>query len=154
MNSKFLLKQSVTQNQKGFSLIEILIALTLLALAGTFVAGKIFDQLHEGNVKSAKIQMNNIKGLLKEFKRKCYAYPTQEQGLNALVEKPSGGRECKNYPPGGFIEDGQVPLDPWETEFVYKADGNKFDICSLGPDGLEGGEGQDADFCLNDKPES
>jgi len=139
------------QNQKGFSLIEILIALTLLALAGTFVAGKIFDNLHEGQVSSAKIQMQNISERLKEFRRHCGQYPTTEQGLKALVEKPSGSPECTRWNPEGYIEGGKVPQDPWEEEFVYESDGRKFNVYSLGPDKAEGGEGKDADIFLFEK---
>ena len=146
-----VLNQS-SKSQRGFSLIEILVALTLLGLAGTFVAGKIFDQLHEGRVKSAKIQMNSFKARLQEFRRKCGTYPTTDQGLEALISKPSTGRECKNYPPNGFIEGDSIPLDPWDNDYDYKSDGKTFDIISFGNDGLEGGEDQDTDISLNKKP--
>lgn len=156
--NKFKLKkftQSLKESsnaQRGFSLIEILVALTLLGLAGTFVAGKIFDQLHEGRVKSARIQMNSFKARLQEFRRKCGAYPTTDQGLEALISKPSTGRECKNYPPNGFIEGDSIPLDPWDNDYDYKSDGKNFDIISFGNDGIEGGEDQDSDISLNKKP--
>ena len=136
----------------GFSLIEILIALALLAGAGTFVAGKIFDQLHEGKVKSTKIQMQNLADRLKEFRRHCGIYPTSAQGLDALLSKPSGGRECKRYNPGGYIEGGVVPKDPWDNDFLYESsNGKKFNIVSFGPDLAEGGEDKDADIYLYDK---
>lgn len=146
-----VLKES-SNSQRGFSLIEILVALTLLGLAGTFVAGKIFDQLHEGRVKSARIQMNSFKARLQEYRRKCGAYPTTDQGLEALISKPSTGRECKNYPPNGFIEGDSIPLDPWDNDYDYKSDGKTFDIISFGNDGIEGGEDQDTDISLNKKP--
>jgi general secretion pathway protein G len=136
------------QNQKGFSLIEILIALTLLAVAGTFVVGRFMDTLHEGQVKSTKIQMSNIDARLKEFRRKCNFYPTTEQGLESLVTKPTGGRECKDYPANGFIEGEQVPKDPWDNDFIYESDGKTFNIYSYGPDGEAGGEGNDGDIYL------
>ncbi len=129
---KKLSKKQLT-NQSGFSLIEILVALTLLGIAGTFVAGKIFEQLEEGKMKAADIQINTIKGTLKEFRRKCGFYPSTEDGLNALVEAPSS-RECRNYPPEGFLEDGFVPLDPWEYDYSYTSDGSTFEIVSGGPD--------------------
>lgn len=141
-------QKALLQNQKGFSLIEILIALTLLAVAGTFVAGKFFENLHEGKVSSTKIQMSNLDARLKEFRRKCNFYPTTEQGLDALVTKPTGGRECKDYPANGFIEGEQVPKDPWDNDFIYESDGKTFNIMSYGPDAEAGGEGQDADIYL------
>lgn len=141
-------QKELLKNQKGFSLIEILIALTLLAVAGTFVVGKFFENLHEGQVNSTKIQMSNLDARLKEFRRKCSFYPTTEQGLEALVTKPTGGRECKDYPANGFIEGEQVPKDPWDNDFLYESDGKTVNIYSYGPDGEAGGEGNDADIYL------
>lgn len=140
----------IIKSQKGMSLIEILIALTLLAIAGTFVAGKVFDQLEEGQIKSARIQIKSLADRLKEFRRACGYYPTTDQGLDALINKPTGGRECKNYAPGGYIDGGKVPMDPWDVEFIYESDGKTFNIISLGPDRAEGGEGTDADINLKD----
>lgn len=140
-------KNNKLNNQNGFSLIEILVALTLLAMAGTFVAGKIFQSLHEGKVSAAKIQMQGLSERLKEFRRHCSFYPTSEQGLESLVQKPSG-RECRRYAPGGYIEGDIVPMDPWENDFIYQSDGKKFNIISYGNDLVEGGEGEDADIPL------
>ena len=124
------IKKSSTQ---GFSLIEILVALTLLGIAGTFVAGKIFEKLEEGQVQAASIQMNALKSNLKEFRRKCGFYPASGDGLEALVQAPTS-KECKNYPPEGFLEDGMVPADPWDEEYAYKLDGSQPEIISGGPD--------------------
>lgn len=154
-NSSFLSilktnKNLITSNS-GMSLIEILIALTLISLMGTFIAGKVFDTLHEGQVQSTKIQMKGFEAQLKEFRRKCGFYPTTEQGLDALVSKPTGGRECKNYPPDGFIEGGSIPLDPWDGAYVLESDGKEYNIISYGGDGVEGGEDKDADIFLKEK---
>ncbi len=139
--------KTALRSQRGFSLVEILVALTLLGIAGTFVAGKIFQNLHEGKVSAAKIQMNQLAERLQEFRRKCGYYPETEQGLEALASKPVGGRECKNYPPDGFIGGtGTVPNDPWDNYYGYVNEGNKFNIVSYGPDLIEGGEGDDADI--------
>lgn len=138
-------------NSKGFSLLEILIALALLALAGSFVAGKFYQSYNEGLINSSKIQMSSLSDRLKEFRRHCHFYPKTEQGLEALVEKPTGGRECKRWAPGGYIEGGEVPLDPWDSEFQYESDGKSFNIWSLGADGMEGGEDNDADIYLRTK---
>lgn len=141
-------RKLVSTNARGFSLIEILIALTLLGIAGTFVAGRIFDQLHEGQVQSTKIQMNAVAARLQEYRRKCGIYPTTDQGLQALVSKPTGGRECRNYPANGFLETPEAPRDPWDEEFVYISDGRTFNIISYGPDRMEGGEDKDQDIYL------
>jgi general secretion pathway protein G len=142
--------KKVLKSQAGMSLIEILIALTLLALAGTFVGGRVFEQLQEGKVSSAKIQIKSIADRLKEFRRDCNYLPTSDMGLDALVNKPEGGRECKRYAPGGYIDGGKVPIDPWDNEFVYESDGKTFNIISLGADNAEGGEGSDADINYKD----
>ncbi len=142
-----LLPKEVIKSQKGFSLIEILIALTLLAIAGTFVATKFLSSLDEGKVSAAKIQMNNFDNILKEFRRKCGFYPTTEQGLEALINKPTGSRECRDYPSSGFI-DGDLPKDPWENDYIYESDGRTYNIHSLGADGMEGGEEFDQDIFL------
>ena len=142
--------QRIMKSEAGMSLIEILIALTLLALAGTFVGGKVFDQLQEGKVSSAKIQIKSLGDRLKEFRRDCNFLPTSDMGLDALINKPEGGRECKRYAPGGYIEGGKVPLDPWDSEFIYESDGKTFEIKSLGADNAEGGEEFDADISSKD----
>jgi general secretion pathway protein G len=148
MQAKSFTKEAknILSNSQGMSLIEILIALTLLGLAATFIAGKVFDSLEEGRVKAAKIQIKKIEERMMEFRRHCGYYPTSDQGLDALVEKPSSGKECKRYNPGGYIQGGKVPLDPWDNEYIYESDGRKYSIISLGADGMEGGEGFDADL--------
>ncbi|HLW56602.1 MAG TPA: type II secretion system major pseudopilin GspG [Bacteriovoracaceae bacterium] len=140
----------ILKSNQGMSLIEILIALTLLALAGTFVGGRVFENLQEGKVQTAKIQIKSLSDRLKEFRRDCNFYPTTEMGLDALIEKPTGGRDCKRYAPGGYIEGGKIPLDPWDAEYIYESDGRTFTIISLGADNAEGGEGVDADINSND----
>ena len=80
--------QKIIKSQAGMSLIEILIALTLLALAGTFVGGRVFEQLQEGKVSSARIQIKSLGDRLKEFRRDCNFLPTTDMGLDALINKP------------------------------------------------------------------
>ena len=143
--------ETIVKNEKGMTLIEILIALTLISLMGTFIAGKVFDSLEEGRVSSARIQMKSVEAQLKEFRRKCGFYPNSEQGLEALISKPSGGRECRNYPPSGFIDADEIPLDPWDNDYIYTSDGRTYNIISLGSDGEEGGEEFEADISLKKK---
>jgi general secretion pathway protein G len=140
------------RRQSGFSILEILIALTILGIVSTFVVGKVFDQLEEAKVRSAHIQIQNLSKSLMEFRRHCGFYPETEQGLDSLVQKPTGGKECKRYHEGGYLQDGKVPLDPWDNEFVYTSNGQIFEIISYGKDGIEGGESAfDKDISSKDK---
>lgn len=141
----------IVKSQRGMSLVEILIALTLLAIAGTFVVQNVFQSLEEGRVSSTKIQIGKLGEILRDYRRKCGSYPTTDQGLDALINKPTSGKECKKYPPNGFIDGGKIPVDPWENEFVYESDGKRYEIISLGADGEEGGEDQfDKDISSKD----
>ena len=142
--------KKIIKNSYGFSLVEILIALTLMGIAGTFVAGKVYENLQEGQVKSAKIQIKGLGDRLTEFRRDCNFLPTTDQGLDALIQKPTGGRECKRYAPGGYIKDNKIPVDPWDGEYIYESDGKTYEIKSLGADNAEGGEGPDADLSSKD----
>ncbi len=140
----------IIKSQRGMSLVEILIALTLLGIAGTFVVGQVIQNLNEGQVQSTKIQIQKLGDILRDYRRKCGRYPTTEQGLDALVNAPTAGKLCKRYPPNGFI-DGKVPVDPWETEFIYESDGKRYEIISLGADMEEGGEDEyDKDISSKD----
>lgn len=142
--------KQILSSQHGMSLIEILIALTLLGLAGTFVAGKVTERLQEGQISTAKIQIRSIGERLKEYRRDCNRLPTTDQGLDALIQKPTGGQECKRYAPSGYIDGGKIPLDPWDGEYIYESDGKTFTITTLGADNAEGGEGADADIKSTD----
>lgn len=140
------MKKMLLRTQKGFTLLEIMIVISLLAVLGTFVVGKLMDSLDEGNVKSAKIQINSIKGLLEEYRRFCNQYPTSDQGLEALLTKPTTGPECPNYPANGILDNNKMPADPWGHPYIFESDGKTYLISCLGRDGKEGGTGADADF--------
>ncbi len=142
--------RTILNSQRGMSLVEILIAITLLGVVGTIVVSNVLDNLREGEVNSTKIQIKSIGNILLDYKRKCGLYPTSDQGLDALVAPPTSGRECKRYPPNGFVKDGKIPQDPWGNDFIYESDGRTYTIISLGVDGIEGGEGYDADLNSND----
>jgi general secretion pathway protein G len=111
----------------------------------------VFENLQEGKVQTAKIQVKSIGDRLKEFRRDCGFFPTTDQGLDALLNKPEGGgRECKRYSPTGYIDGGKIPVDPWDGEYIYESDGKAYTIISLGADNAEGGEGFDADISSKD----
>ncbi len=140
-----------TQNKKiaGFTLIEMLIVLTLLAMAGAFVGTKLISRYKEGQVKSTKIQMRQLAVVLTDFRRVCGRYPTTDEGLDAIVEKP-GSLDCPNYDPEGFIAGGKVPKDGFENDYIFESDGYKYVIKSLGDDKKPGGEGVAKDILSDD----
>jgi general secretion pathway protein G len=128
----------------GFTLTEMLIVVAIIAMIGTFAVGKISAQFNKAKVDSTKILIRNLATTLDNYRLDCNVYPTTEQGLEALVSKPTTGRDCKNYNVEGYMK--KVPNDSWDTEFKYESDGQKFLIISLGQDKAEGGEANAADI--------
>lgn len=140
------------RNEAGMTLIEILIVLAILgSVAGMFVYNFIGGQ-DEANVRQTKIIMSQISQAIKAFKADSGFYPTSDQGLQALIEKPTTGRIPKSYPADGYLED--LPTDKWDGEFVYKYPGEncKFEIISFGPDAEEGTE-DDISSCTKNAAE-
>jgi general secretion pathway protein G len=142
---KNLLHRFSTRSQ-GFSLVEMLIVIALIALVGTFVTTNVMNRYNRSKVEATKIQIRQLGVILDDFRRECGYYPTTDQGLDALVKAPTSGRECKNYDPDGYISTKKVPKDGFNNEFSYISDGNKYVIISLGNDNREGGEGLDKDI--------
>jgi general secretion pathway protein G len=135
--------------QAGFSLIELMIVIAILGLLIGFVGPKIMASFDKAKVGTTQVQMKQLASTLKTFRLDCGQYPTTEQGLSALVSKPSSGAECKNYAPGGYLEK-KVPEDAWHHEFLYTSDGNTFEIKSLGADGKPEGADYNADITVTD----
>jgi len=141
-------KGKTLQNNKGFTLIEILVVVIILSILVAVVAPRILERPEQAKRAAAGIQIRNIEGAIKLFYLDNGFYPTTEQGLDALVEKPTTGRIPKKYKDGGYLEGGKVPLDPWDNSFIYMSPGlhnKEYDIESFGADNEDGGEGNDAD---------
>jgi general secretion pathway protein G len=136
-----------SKREAGFTLIEMMIVLAIIALVMGFVGTNVIRKYDESRVTSTKIQIKQLATILTDFRRVCGFYPTSEQGLDALVKAPAG-RTCKNYDPEGFIK--KLPQDAWNNDFMYESDGNKFKITSYGSDGKPGGEGFDKDITSDD----
>jgi general secretion pathway protein G len=136
-------------NDRGFTLIEIMVVVIILALLAALVGPKIMGRTDDAKIADAKVQIRNIESALKLYKLDNGVYPTTEQGLHALVEKPSVGQIPKNYRAEGYLESKKVPQDPWANDYVYLSPGEHgdYDLCSLGADGAKGGEGKNADIC-------
>ncbi len=134
------------RSEAGFTLTELLIVVAIIGMIGTFVAQNVISKFGKAKVDSTKIQMRNLGTVLDDFKRECGFYPTTDQKLDALITKPTTGRDCKNYDPEGYIKGKKIPKDGWDNEFVYESDGNKYTLKSLGQDEAEGGTGNAADI--------
>ena len=137
------------RNNRGFTLIEIMVVIVILALLAALVGPKIIGRSDDAKIADAKVQIRNLETALKLYKLDNSLYPTTEQGLAALVTKPTVGAIPKNYKAEGYLESKKVPQDPWGNEFVFISPGanGDYDLCSLGADGVKGGEGKGADIC-------
>lgn len=136
------------KDNKGFTLLEIIVVVFILSLLAAIVAPRIIGRTDDARIAEAKVQIKNFETALKLFKLDNGFYPSTEQGLEALVEKPATGQIPQKYREGGYLEQRRIPLDPWGNPYTYISPGvyGDFDLLSLGADGKEGGEGKDADI--------
>lgn len=138
-------RQTPAAKATGFTLIELMVVIVILGVLAGLVVPRITEKPEEARRVKAKMQIQELSSALKEFKIDNGFYPSTEQGLQALVEKPAVGNTPRNYPSGGYMS--KIPKDPWGNEYVYIRPGEHgdFDIMSYGADGEEGGEGNNAD---------
>jgi general secretion pathway protein G len=130
----------------GFTLIEIMVVVVILAVLGALVVPKILSNVDKARITRAQSDIRAIETALDLYRLDNFKYPTTEQGLQALVKQPVDPT-ITNYRPGGYLK--SVPIDPWNNLYQYVApgaDGRDYDITSYGRDGKPGGEGYDADI--------
>lgn len=132
----------------GFTLLEVIIVVFILSILAAIVAPRLMGRTDDARITEAKVQIKNLETALKLFNLDNGFYPDTQQGIEALVEKPSQGRAPAKYREGGYLEQRRIPADPWGIPYVYISPGlnGDFDIISYGADGREGGEGKDADI--------
>ena len=142
------------RSARGFTFIEIMVVVAILAILAALVIPRIMGRTDDAKRTAAKVQIRNIEGALQLYKLDNGVYPSTEQGLKALVDKPSVGVIPKKWKVGGYLP--KLPEDPWQNSYKYVSPSQRrtaagtpvgdYEIISLGTDGEVGGEGINADI--------
>jgi general secretion pathway protein G len=136
--------QQTPRRPRGFTLIELMVVLVIIGVLGALIVPSLLDRADDARVTAAKTDINNVMQALKLYKLDNQRYPSSEQGLDALVKKPTAGAVPPNWKP--YVD--KLPADPWGRPYGYLNPGIKgeIDVFSYGADGLQGGEGKNADI--------
>jgi general secretion pathway protein G len=139
-------RRPARHGERGFTLVEILVVITIIGLIMALVGPRVLNYLGESKVKAAKIQIESLSSALDLYYLDVGRYPSSSEGLAALARQP-GGVPTWNGP---YLRSGTVPNDPWGRTYIYHSPGEHgaFDIISLGSDGQEGGTGTAADVVI------
>ena len=141
--------KQLLRNNAGFTLIELMVVIIILGLLAAIVMPRVVGETDRARYEQAKVQMRILEDALKRYKLDNGVYPSTEQGLESLVRKPSTGIIPRNWPEGGYLDKTEIPIDPWGNPYIYVSPGlhsPDYDVKSFGADGLEGGEGYNADI--------
>ncbi len=132
------------QAETGFTLLELLVVLGIIALLAGIVGPQVMKHMSASKTKATRVQVEDLSAALDMYKLDVGKYPTTEQGLSSLVEKPAGSKRWN----GPYLRKDKVPHDAWIQPFHYASPGQhgKFDLYSYGADDKEGGEGEDQDI--------
>ena len=136
------------RDSRGFTLIELMVVVVILGILAGLIIPRIMGRPEEAKQLKARMQIEQLEQALKLYCLDNGEYPTTEQGLTALVEKPTIEPIPQRWREGGYLEKGKVPRDPWKNSYVYISPGSHstdFDLESYGADGEDGGEGKYAD---------
>jgi general secretion pathway protein G len=130
----------------GFTLLELLVVIVIIGLLAGYVAPRYFSQVGKSEIQVARAQIESLEKALDQYRLDMRRYPSPEEGLSALVAKPTNAPSWS----GPYLKKA-VPVDPWGRPYVYRTPGQKgeFEIFSYGRDGKPGGSGEDADIGLN-----
>ncbi len=135
-------------NQKGFSFIELMVVVIILGILAGMIVPRYMGRTDEAKAVKAKVDIAAIVTSLKMYRLDNGTYPSTEQGLMALIEKPTTEPSAPNWSQNGYLDKKKLPKDPWSREYIYIYPGvhEELDILSYGADGVAGGEGKNADI--------
>ena len=133
--------------EEGFTFLELMVVVVILGILATYIAPRFMGRTDDAKAVKAKVDILSIETALKLYKLDNGNYPTTEQGIAALVEKPSTEPVPLNWKEKGYLEKAKVPKDPWGKEYLYLSPGihDDYDLISYGADGVPGGEGKNKD---------
>ncbi len=133
------------RRQHGFTLIEIMVVVVILGILAAIVAPNVISKIDDAQVSRVQQDLRSIETALKFYRLDTFAYPSSEQGLEALVDKPADPN-IRNWKSGGYLD--RMPRDPWERpyEYLHPGQNGEIDVFTFGRDGRPGGEGVDADI--------
>ena len=134
------------RKQRGFTLIEIMVVVVILGILAALVVPQVMSRPDQAKVTVAKGDIKAVAAALDMYKLDNFAYPSTQQGLEALVKKPSGNPQPKNWNRDGYLK--RLPKDPWGNDYQYLSPGTQgqFDLYSFGADGKPGGSDLNADI--------
>lgn len=140
------IRNSRAKVEGGFTLIEVMVVVVILGILAAIVVPKVMDRPDTARITKARQDIRALESALNLYKLDNYGYPSTDQGLMALVEKPAGSPEPRNWKSGGYID--RLPKDPWGADYQYLSPGlhGDIDIFSFGADARQGGEGVNADI--------
>ena len=138
-------------NQKGFTLLEIMVVIVILGVLASMVVPNLMGNKDKADIQKVKSDVIALENALDMYKLDSSIYPNTDQGLEALVSKPSGSPEPRNYREDGYIK--RLPQDPWGNDYILNSPGEhgKIDVLSVGMDGEEGTDDDIGNWNLNDK---